>query len=71
MVEVHQPPDRSLYLPDILKRQTIDNLLFAGPDKAFGHALGLGLLEKGKAGADTPEFQRVLAMVRPVSGAVL
>src|SRR3974390_960735 len=44
VVDVHKAPDRLSHLLQVLEHQAIDNLLLEGPDEAFRHAVGLGLL---------------------------
>jgi hypothetical protein len=48
VVSVHKALDRRPNLLEILKHPAIDDLLFDGPDKAFGCAIGLGLFYKLK-----------------------
>ncbi len=35
----------------------MNNLLLEGPDKAFGHPIGMEMFEKREAGADTLMLQ--------------
>jgi hypothetical protein len=71
VVGVHKVPDRRPHLLKILKHPAIDDLLFNGPDKAFGHAIGLGLFNKDEAGVNASVFQLVLEMIRQVMGTVI
>ena len=71
VVDVHKAPDRLSHLLQVLEHQAIDNLLLEGPDEAFRHAVGLGLLDKGEAGVDAPVFKLVLEVIRQVLGTVV
>lgn len=64
VVGVHKVPDRLPHLLKILRHPAIDEQLFDDPDKAFRHAIGLGLFNKGEAGVNAPVFQLVLEMIR-------
>jgi len=71
VVFVYKAPDPLPHLLKILEDPAINDLLFEGPDKAFGHPIDLGLFDKGEAGVDAPVFQLVLKMVGQVLGAVV
>jgi hypothetical protein len=49
---VYRVPDRLPHLLKILEHPSIDDLPLDGPDEAFRHAIGLGLLDKGEAGCE-------------------
>jgi hypothetical protein len=66
VVGVHKESDRLHHLLKVLEPPAIDDLLFKGPDKAFRHAIGLGLFDKGDAGVDAPVFKLGLEMIRGI-----
>ena len=63
VVSVHKAPDRRPNLLEIVKHPAIDDLIFGDPDKAFSHAIGLWLFDKGETWADPPVLELVLKMI--------
>jgi len=63
VIEGHKRSDRPSDFVEIAEDSTIDGLLLEGAVEAFGDAVGLGLLDEGKARGDAPEGDLMLKMV--------
>src|SRR5450756_511787 len=63
MVALEEQPHGGSNVSDSLVDAAIDDLLLEGSEEAFGHAIGLGLADEGKARGHAPELDLVLEVI--------
>src|ERR1035437_4642115 len=63
IVTLEEDPHGGANVVDGLVDTAIDDLLLEGAEEAFGHAIGLGLADEGKARGHAPELDLVLEVI--------
>jgi hypothetical protein len=62
VVGVHEASDRLPYLLKIPKHPAINDLLLEGPDKTFGHPIGLRLFDKPWVSSKPVQEERMVSL---------